>query len=60
MDAGRTYAITYTPEASDGDTLPETLSDGDVSLECGKGVSVISCGVIELQNTDLNANPEKR
>lgn len=57
MDAGRTYVITYTLEASDGYTLPETLSDGDVSLECANGVSVISCNVIELQNTDQNPAP---
>lgn len=57
MDAGRTYVITYTLAASQGYTLPETLSDGDVSLDCAKGVSVISCDIIELQNTDPNSVP---
>lgn len=52
MDAGRTYVITYTLEASDGYVLPETLSDGDVLLDCAKGVSVISCGVVEQKHTD--------
>ena len=59
MDAGRTYVITYTLEASDGYVLPETLSDGDVSLDCAKGVSVISCGVVEQKNTDPAKHQEK-
>ena len=57
MDAGRTYVITYSLVASDGHTLPETLSDGDVSLDCANGVSMISCNVIELQNTDQDPVP---
>ncbi len=57
MDAGRTYVITYTLVSSDGYTLPETLSDGDVSLECGDGVSVISCNVIELRSSDPDPVP---
>lgn len=57
MDAGRTYVITYTLEASDGYALPETLSDGDVLLDCAKGVSVISCGVVEQKNTDPDPAP---
>ena len=57
MDAGRTYVITYTLEASDGYSLPETLSDGDVLLDCAKGVSVISCGVVEQKNTDPDPAP---
>ena len=48
MDAGRTYTITYTLEAADGYTLPETLSEGDVQIETGKGVTVLNCGVIRL------------
>lgn len=57
MDAGRTYVITYTLAAAEGYTLPETLSDGDVSLECGKGVSKVSFDIIELWNTDPSAAP---
>lgn len=48
MDAGRTYTITYTLGAAEGYTLPETLSDGDVQIETGKGVAVLHCGVIRL------------
>lgn len=57
MDAGRTYVITYTLEAADGYTLPEALADGDAALDCGKGVSVISCGIVELRNPDLHPAP---
>lgn len=48
MDAGRTYTLTYTLAAADGYTLPGTLPDGFVALDCGKGVSVLSCRIIEL------------
>ena len=53
MDAGRTYAITYTLAAEEGYALPETLADGDVLLETGEGVTVLSCGVIELANVNV-------
>ena len=48
MDAGRTYTITYTLGAAEGYTLPETLSDGDVQIETGQGVTVLNCAVIRL------------
>ena len=57
MDAGRTYVITYTLAAADGYTLPEALSDGDIILEYGKGVSKVFCNIIELQNTDPSPAP---
>ena len=52
MDAGRTYGITYTLVAADGYTLPEEISDGDVIFDCGKGVDVVYCKVVEIQNPD--------
>ena len=52
MDAGRKYTITYTLEAAEGYTLPETLSEGDVQIETGKGVTVLNCGVIRLATAD--------
>ena len=48
MDAGRTYTVTYTLVAAEGYTLPETLSEGDVLLETGKGVTVLNCGIIRM------------
>ena len=38
--AGRTYFIDYAMVAAAGYTLPDKLEDGDVEIECGKGVSV--------------------
>lgn len=38
--AGRTYFVTYMLSAADGYTLPDKLQDGDVQIECGKGVTV--------------------
>ena len=57
MEAGRSYTVTYALIAKDGYTLPETLSDGDVVFECGKGVKVIYCKVIEMANTNLHPAP---
>ncbi len=48
MDSGRSYYIVYTLSAAPGYQLPETLSENDISIECGKGVSLISFGVVEL------------
>ena len=52
MDAGRTYTITYTLEAAEGYTLPETLAESEVQIETGKGVTVLNCGVIRLATAD--------
>ena len=48
MEAGRNYSITCTLQAADGYTLPETLSDGDVVFDCGKGAKVVYCKVAEM------------
>ena len=40
--AGRTYYIHYCMDPVEGVTLPEKLTDEDISITCGKGVSVIS------------------
>lgn len=50
LDRGRTYAITYTLTAAEGYTLPETLPDGCVQIECGKGVKVASVRIAEMYN----------
>lgn len=42
LEAGRTYYVSYSLVAADGYTLPEKLNDGDVTIECGKGVTVLS------------------
>lgn len=42
LEAGRTYYVSYSLVAADGYVLPEKLSDGDVTIECGKGVTVYS------------------
>ena len=52
MEAGRSYSIVYTLEAAEGYTLPEELSEGDISLDCGKGVSVVYCRTAEMWNGD--------
>ncbi len=48
LDAGRSYYIIYTLDAAEGYSFPETLSDGDIEIECGKGVSLISYDIIKL------------
>ena len=62
MEAGRSYSVTYLLEAAEGYTLPETLSDGDLSLECGKGVAVVERAVTEMYNgnTDGGEAPRTR
>ena len=47
MEPGRRYTLEYALVAADGCTLPETVAEGDVELECGKGVSVVSCRIVE-------------
>lgn len=62
MDAGRTYGITYTLVAADGYTLPEELAEGDVVFDCGKGVDVVYCKVVEIRRPDSaeEENPRTR
>lgn len=40
--AGRTYYVSYYLSAAEGFTLPDSISDVDVDIECGKGVRIIS------------------
>ena len=42
LEAGRTYYVSYELVAADGYVLPEKLNEGDVKIECGKGVTVLS------------------
>ena len=45
--AGRTYYVYYLLTAGDGYTLPDRLTDGDVEITCGKGVSVIATQIVK-------------
>ena len=47
MTAGRAYYVTYYLIAEDGYTLPDELGADDVTLELGKGVEVILCGIVD-------------
>lgn len=62
MEAGRNYAVTCVLQAAEGYTLPETLSDGDVVFDCGKGVDVVYCKVVEIRRPDSaeEENPRTR
>ena len=44
--AGRTYYIDYMLTAADGFTLPAAVGEGDVEIECSKGVRVISSQIV--------------
>ena len=46
LAAGRTYNIYYTLTAADGSTLPDSLIEKDLEIECGKGVTVISSQIV--------------
>ena len=62
IEAGRMYTLTCMFAAADGYALPDTLSEGDVVLECGKGITVISCEVVNMSlglNDDGTAKTEK-
>ena len=54
LKAGRTYYVYYMLRAADGYTLPEKLEKGDVEIDCGKGVTVISTQI--TTSTKRNAN----
>ena len=60
MEAGRSYAVTCTLKAADGYTLPETLSDGDVAIECGKGAKVAYCKVAEMHVPNPDPRVDER
>lgn len=42
LKAGRSYTIYYMLRAAEGYTLPDALQEGDVEIECGKGVTVLA------------------
>ena len=44
--AGRTYYIDYMLTAAEGFTLPDAFGEGDVEIECGKGVRIISSQIV--------------
>ena len=52
MEAGREYAVTYMLQAAEGYTLPEEIADGDVEIECGKGVTVVYCKIAEMEKPE--------
>ena len=54
LEAGRTYTADYVLEAAPGYTLPERLSDGDVLIETGKGVSVFSVQIVSADYRDAS------
>ena len=46
MEAGRTYDIYCLLDAADGFELPESLPDGAVTVDCGKGVTVNHVSIV--------------
>ena len=59
--AGRTYYIDYCLQAADGYTLPETISDGDVQIECGDSIDVYAVQITtgNYRNEDGTVTVEK-
>ena len=47
--AGRKYSVDYLLEAADGFTLPDRLESGDIDIECGKGVRVITSDIVSAK-----------
>ena len=60
MEAGRNYAVTCTLQAAEGYTLPETLSDGDVVFDCGKGAKVVYCKIAEMHVPNPDPHVDER
>ena len=46
LKAGRTYFIHYYMEPAEGFELPDQISDIDLQIDCGKGVTVINTAII--------------
>ena len=46
LKAGRTYYVSYSLVAAEGYELPDQLTDGDVQIECDKGVTVLSAQIV--------------
>ena len=60
MEAGRNYAVTCVLQAAEGYTLPETLSDGDVVFDCGKGAKVVYCKIAEMHVPNPDPHVDER
>ncbi len=60
MEAGRNYAVHCTLQAAEGYTLPETLSDGDVVFDCGKGAKVVYCQIAEMHVPNPDPHVDER
>ena len=60
MEAGRNYTVTCTLQAAEGYTLPETLSDGDVVFDCGKGAKVVYCKIAEMHVPNPDPHVDER
>ena len=52
LKAGRTYDVSYDLIAADGYELPDRLTDGDVQIECDKGVTVYSVQIAKANIRD--------
>ncbi len=50
--AGRTYFVYYHLTAADGYELPPDKGDVDLTVECGKGVSLLSYDVLSAKYAD--------
>ncbi len=46
LTAGRVYYIDYMLTAAEGYTLPDKIEEGDIDIECGRGVKVISAQIV--------------
>ena len=56
--AGRTYSIYYTLTAAEGYALPDKLPEGNLEIECGNGVKVISSQVVTAKEYSDGISPE--
>ena len=52
--AGRTYYVNYELVAADGYELPDQLNEGDVQIECDKGMTVYSVQIVQANTRDEN------
>ncbi len=46
MEAGRTYNVSCLLDAAEGFEMPESLPEGAVTVDCGKGVTVYHIAVV--------------
>ena len=54
LEAGRTYYVSYELVAAEGYELPDWLNEGDVQIECDKGVTVYSVQIVRANKHDEN------